>query len=284
MNGNLRLAWRRSLARLLSSAFPTSNWDILRRFLDVTKAALLFARGVILVEGVAEQLLIPVIAKRIGRPLARHGVTVINIGGVAFEPFVELFAEDRLPYRCAVVSDSDPSEAPPEPERRESLSVGTGENASGEGEPAIPARSPRAAALATREGGNVRVRLAQKTLEWDLVIEGNWEWMLDALEPLKPVVAGELRDDADAGVDERADELLAKVKDVKGQFAQELADLLESDPDGKSGTTWSSGTTESGSPSPAFRSEGTAPSATGARYPWESRRGKMQSDWARSRP
>lgn len=40
----------------------------LRRFLDVTKAGLLFARGVILVEGVAEQLLIPVLAQRLGRP------------------------------------------------------------------------------------------------------------------------------------------------------------------------------------------------------------------------
>lgn len=56
----------------------------LRRFLDVTKAALFFAKGVILVEGVAEQLLVPVIAARLDRPLAPSGVAVINIGGVAF--------------------------------------------------------------------------------------------------------------------------------------------------------------------------------------------------------
>jgi putative ATP-dependent endonuclease of the OLD family len=79
----------------------------LRRFLDVTKAALFFARGVILVEGVAEQLLVPVIARRLKRPLAPNGVAVINIGGVAFRPFTDLFGAQKLPYRLAVISDDD---------------------------------------------------------------------------------------------------------------------------------------------------------------------------------
>ena len=191
----------------------------LRRFLDVTKAALLFARGVILVEGVAEQLLLPVIASRLGRPLTRHGVAIINIGGVAFEPFVELFGEDRLPYRCAVVSDSDPPEV--------SRGVAGAEGAAGK----PPAVSARAATLVQREGGDVRVRLARKTFEWDLAVAGNWDTMVEALERLKPVVARALRNDYAAGsADEAATELLSKLEDVKGQFAQELADMLEADP------------------------------------------------------
>ena len=72
--------------------------DYLRRFLDVTKASLFFARGVVLVEGVAEQLLLPVIAERLGMSLAENGVTVINIGGVAFPPFTDLFGPERLPF------------------------------------------------------------------------------------------------------------------------------------------------------------------------------------------
>jgi putative ATP-dependent endonuclease of the OLD family len=186
----------------------------LRRFLDVTKASLLFARGVVLVEGVAEQLLLPVIARRVGRPLPRHGAAVINIGGVAFDPFIELFAPDRLPYRCVVLSDGDPPVKPTEDE----LEGG----ASGV--------SPLAASLRARESGNLRVRLAEKTLEWDLARAGNWAVMLDALRPIKPRVAVALeRDLTDSSADQRAERILEKVRDVKGRFAQELADLLENE-------------------------------------------------------
>jgi len=50
----------------------------LLRLLDVTKASLLFARGVVLVEGVAEQLLVPAFAQSLDRPLSRSGVAVIK--------------------------------------------------------------------------------------------------------------------------------------------------------------------------------------------------------------
>lgn len=186
----------------------------LRRFLDVTKAALLFARGVILVEGIAEQLLVPVIARRLERPLPRDGVAVINVGGVAFVPFVELFGGDRLPYRVAVISDGDPPDKP-DPEELEG----------GERE-----LSPVAAALRNHEGENLKVSLADKTLEWDLAAAGNWDVLLQALAPIKPRVAAALeRDHADSSHEQRADVLLEKVKNVKGPFAQELADLLDAE-------------------------------------------------------
>jgi Overcoming lysogenization defect protein-like, TOPRIM domain len=78
-----------------------------RRFLDVTKAALFFARGVILVEGVSEQLLLPHFARIAGGSLADSGVTVINIGGVAFSHFARLFVDRALPIPCAILSDGD---------------------------------------------------------------------------------------------------------------------------------------------------------------------------------
>lgn len=180
------------------------------RFLDVTKAALLFARGVVLVEGVAEQLLVPVIAAALRRPLSRSGVAVINIGGVAFPPFAELFGPDKLPYRCAIVSDADPPDV---------------EN---EQEGADPALSSRAAALIDQQNANVLVKLATRTLEWDLVQAGNWDLAVKALEPIKPRVAARLaREHAESSANERADALLAKVEDVKGRFAQEFAALIE---------------------------------------------------------
>ena len=181
----------------------------LRRFLDVTKAALFFARGVILVEGVAEQLLVPVIAERLGRPLAPNGVTVINVGGVAFPPFTDMFGEGRLPYRVAVISDRDGQP--------------TGDEL--EGEP--PALSPRAEALKARAGENIHVAIATRTLEWDLAMAGNVEVMLDALDQVKPVAGPALRNlIADNPNAAQAEAILEKISDVKGRFAQELAERL----------------------------------------------------------
>jgi putative ATP-dependent endonuclease of the OLD family len=181
----------------------------LRRFLDVTKASLFFARAVILVEGIAEQLLVPVIAERLGRPLAQNGVAVINIGGVAFPPFTDLFGPEKLPYRVAVVSDGD------------------GQPSAEELEGEIEALSPRAEALKSRAGANIRVHLARRTLEWDLALAGNSKVMLTALAQVKPTAGPRLATEiAAAGAQERADAILEKVKDVKGRFAQELAELL----------------------------------------------------------
>lgn len=182
----------------------------LRRFLDVTKAALFFARGVILVEGVAEQLLIPVFARRLRRPLAANGVAVINIGGVAFPPFTDLFGEGKLPYKLAVVSDDDRQPDPDDLEGSEET------------------LSPRARDLEGQEGANVRVRLAPRTLEWALVEAGNKDVMLQALSEVKPKVAKRLKAElGNAAANEVADALLKAVEDVKGRFAQELAALLD---------------------------------------------------------
>jgi putative ATP-dependent endonuclease of the OLD family len=181
----------------------------LRRFLDVTKASLLFARAVILVEGVAEQLLVPVVAERIGRPLPPNGVAVINVGGVAFPPFTDLFAPDRLPYRLAVISDSD--------------SQPSADEMKGE----APELSPRAAALKARAGDNIAVCLADRTLEWDLAAAGNTPTMLEALAQVKPVAGPALSATiGDLTTEEQAQAILDKVSDVKGRFAQELAELF----------------------------------------------------------
>lgn len=80
----------------------------LRRMMDLTRAALYFAKGVILVEGISEALLLPVLAKRIGRDLGRLHISVIPIAGVAFETFAKLFQPDVLGVPVAIVTDADP--------------------------------------------------------------------------------------------------------------------------------------------------------------------------------
>lgn len=86
------------------------NYGFLQRFLDTTKVNLFFARGVLLVEGAAENLLIPVIAKIIGRPLHRYGVSIVNIGSTAFAHYERIFVRtdgQSMGIKVAVVADLD---------------------------------------------------------------------------------------------------------------------------------------------------------------------------------
>ncbi|QCJ42589.1 ATP-dependent endonuclease [Bacillus sp. S3] len=69
----------------------SSDYKFLERFLDSTKANLFFARGVIFVEGDAENLLLPVIAEIIDRPLHKYGVSIVNIGNTAFKRYANIY-------------------------------------------------------------------------------------------------------------------------------------------------------------------------------------------------
>lgn len=88
----------------------------IERFLDATKSTLLFARGVILVEGIAEQLILPCLGDYQEKPLEDSHVAVVNVGGSTFKHFLKLFGVDvekprqqyALPYPVACIVDSDP--------------------------------------------------------------------------------------------------------------------------------------------------------------------------------
>jgi putative ATP-dependent endonuclease of OLD family len=84
---------------------PDELEDI-ERYLNATRSELLFSRGVILVEGDAEEALMPVFADALGHNLGQLGVTVCNVGGVNFTPYVKLAASLGLPF--SVVTDWDP--------------------------------------------------------------------------------------------------------------------------------------------------------------------------------
>jgi len=87
------------------------NYIFLEKFLDVTKANLFFARGVILVEGWSEQILIPALAKKIGYNLTEYEVSVINIGNTGLENYYRIFLRRNNPNAMgipvAVVNDLD---------------------------------------------------------------------------------------------------------------------------------------------------------------------------------
>lgn len=89
----------------------SGDYEFLERFLDSTKANLFFAKGIIMVEGDAENILIPTIAKIIGKPLYMHGVSIVNVGNVAFLRYSNIFisknGEETIGIPTSIVTDLD---------------------------------------------------------------------------------------------------------------------------------------------------------------------------------
>lgn len=82
--------------------------DDIARYLDVTRAEILFARGVLLVEGDAERFLVPALAESMGKSLDELGITVCSVAGTNFRPYVKFLDGLGIPF--AVITDWDPRE------------------------------------------------------------------------------------------------------------------------------------------------------------------------------
>lgn len=90
--------------------FDPSHYVFLEKFLDTTKSNLFFANGVILVEGWAEEILIPSLAKRIGINLTEKGISVINIGNTGFDNYSRIFLrreDPKMTIPVSVITDCD---------------------------------------------------------------------------------------------------------------------------------------------------------------------------------
>jgi predicted ATP-dependent endonuclease of OLD family len=82
-----------------------------QRFLDATKSNMLFAEKLILVEGLAEQLLMSIFAEYVGKSLEDNHVAVINVGGKYFDHFLNLFNTNNsaaINRKVVCITDRDP--------------------------------------------------------------------------------------------------------------------------------------------------------------------------------
>lgn len=85
----------------------------LERYLDSKRSTLLFSKGVILVEGDAEEIIIPSLVKGVlGVSLDEIGVSIINIGSTSFEYIASLFSDKRIQRCCAIITDLDEQAVP----------------------------------------------------------------------------------------------------------------------------------------------------------------------------
>jgi putative ATP-dependent endonuclease of OLD family len=142
------------------------------QYLDATRSALLFGRRVLLVEGIAEAVLLPVLGRRlfagddpasIEKRRALSALTIVNIGSVDFEPYVRLLLSkyEDLPIldRLVIITDADPAVVAAE--------------ASEQLDPAAeakPTRLERLLELCGAHDGRLVVKAAEFTLEADLLL------------------------------------------------------------------------------------------------------------------
>ena len=79
----------------------------IERYLDATRAEILFARGVILVEGATELFLIPAVAENMGKLLDHYGISVCSVHGVDFVPYAKLLGPKGLNIPFVILTDGD---------------------------------------------------------------------------------------------------------------------------------------------------------------------------------
>lgn len=218
----------------------------LKRYLDVTKSQMFFARRVVFVEGISEAILLNEFANLYGKPFDKYSVEIVNINGVAFESFAKLFQrnEDKsyLEIPCAIISDNDRCTNIDDPYRitktekvYNTMNVEMLINKLKNG-----SISYRAKNLLTFNQDNVCVKLAEKTLEYELaMIEENVKLLLEVLEKEHPTFAKDIRekvkpiDDEDSISAQKYEtkEMIAiriwiAIQDCKGSFAQRLANEI----------------------------------------------------------
>jgi len=185
----------------------------LKKYLDATNSTLFFSRKIILVEGIAEQLLIPIFFKKIyGQTIEKVRCNVVNVNGLAFKNYLEIVKNGYF-VKCIVLTDSD---------------TGT---------------------KIENRAGNLRDRYSscpfihiesteESTFEKDLIKFNSRgvgkESLIRALEMTRPDIGKEFRrclGDPDIDIKFFSQYLFDKIKNYKSEFAYNLAEILSDSPE-----------------------------------------------------
>ncbi|MCK4784031.1 MAG: AAA family ATPase [Desulfobacteraceae bacterium] len=91
-----------------AKALDTPTAERIERYLDAVRSTLLFAKGVILVEGESELVMVPAMIRAVfGLSPDEMGISVIAMDSAFFEHVAVIFHDDRIRRRCAIVTDLD---------------------------------------------------------------------------------------------------------------------------------------------------------------------------------
>ena len=167
-------------AHVFQPSFGIDNTECERieRYLDAVRSTLLFAKGIMIVEGDAEMILIPNLIKKVlGISLDELGVSLINMSSTVFQNIARIFHDDRVRRRCAIITDLDTSiyELPDDPENDN-----TAQSDRRKSEEAGKLRNEK---LEEFCGGNrwVKAFYAPHTFEVDFLMSDNSREIIDTL-------------------------------------------------------------------------------------------------------
>ncbi|MFD6967401.1 ATP-dependent endonuclease [Streptomyces sp. NPDC059949] len=92
-----------------TSALPVSSEEAadLERYLDISRAEILFASAVVLVEGLAELYILPALAEAAGFDLDSYGTVVASVHGTDFKPYRTFLGPKGLNTPHVVITDGD---------------------------------------------------------------------------------------------------------------------------------------------------------------------------------
>jgi putative ATP-dependent endonuclease of OLD family len=210
-----------SLAKLNLSDTDRRKVD---RYLDVTKSAFLFGGRVLLVEGIAEALLLPVIAKKFvlkGKPEQLklfQSTVLVPIDGVDFSPYIKLLLSPindvRVSDRVVVITDGDKAKS-------DDGTITPGQ-----------LRKTKLEALAKELGASTLFAAVVNTysLEPELVAAGNADLMKTVYLELHSNSEAKWNQAITKAGDERAKAILSLFESTrKGDFAHILADKIGQD-------------------------------------------------------
>lgn len=195
-----------------SATLAKDEREDIERYLEVSRAELLFSRGVILVEGEAELYIVPRLADLIGCSCDQRGITVASVGGTHFASYARLLDALGIPF--SIVTDADPSVKPSGVSRVRKLLTRLGHAVDTDADEAT------IRAVAAEYG----IFLGDRTLELDLCDAGARDVVLEVLENVGTTKSARARAAAwRSGEDIDDDVFLADVKSIgKGRFAQRL--------------------------------------------------------------
>lgn len=154
--------------------------NYVERYLDATKSNMLFAKGIIFVEGIAEQLLVPCISQCIGRPIETHHVAVIAVGGVTFKHFLPLFGAGadealrpyalRRPVACMVDADPARKAKVKDARRQKCWPYALNRDCAAYDYFPVSGVVTNLHSMRDRSPANIRICVGGKTLEYDLAM------------------------------------------------------------------------------------------------------------------